>query len=63
MTSMLEQPLDLVATNAVLDSYDPSRIVNWAAEEFGDDLVMSSSFGAESACLLHMAIQPKPGVT
>lgn len=62
MTALLEQPLDLVATNAVLASYDPAQIVQWAGREFGQELVMSSSFGAESALLIHMAIQIQPDI-
>src|SRR5688572_4569978 len=57
-----ETSRDLVATNAVLDTYSPRQIVDWAAGEFGDGLVMSSSFGAESACLLHMATRAKPDI-
>src|SRR5829696_8073815 len=62
MSVAAEQALDLVATNAVLDTYTPRQIVDWAAAEFGDGLVMSSSFGAESALLLHMATRAKPDI-
>jgi phosphoadenosine phosphosulfate reductase len=62
MLAEAEQALDLVATNAVLDTYSPARVVDWAVEEFGDGLVMSSSFGAESALLLHMATRVKPDI-
>lgn len=59
MTS-LEMNLD--DTNAVLDTYAPPRIVEWAYREFGDGLVMSSSFGAESAVLIHLAAQVSPRI-
>ena len=62
MLATADQALDIVATNAVLDTYDPMRVVDWATQEFGDGLVMSSSFGAESACLLHMATRAKPDI-
>ena len=62
MTAVAEHPLDMVATNAVLNTYDPKRIVNWAADQFGEDLVMSSSFGAESAVLIHMATRLLPQI-
>jgi len=62
MSATLEQPLDLVATNAVLETYDPPQVVAWAVKEFGTDLVMSSSFGAESALLIHMATQVMPDI-
>jgi phosphoadenosine phosphosulfate reductase len=58
----LDQSLDLDATNAVLATYEPDGVVAWAARTFGDELVMSSSFGAESALLIHMAIQANPGI-
>ena len=57
-----EPVLDLDATNAVLTTYHPRQVVDWAAQEFGDGLVMSSSFGAESALLLHMATRAKPDI-
>jgi len=60
--SLISENLDLVALNQMFESSDPSKIVEWAAAQFGDDLVMSSSFGAESAALLHMANQAKPGI-
>src|SRR4051812_40297535 len=62
MIATLDQPLDLEATNAVLETYEPPKVVSWAAETFGDRLVMSSSFGAESALLIHMAIQVRPDI-
>ena len=63
MTTTLEQSaLDIDATNAVLDTYDPQQIVDWSAREFGNGLIMSSSFGAESALLLHMATRVLPDI-
>jgi phosphoadenosine phosphosulfate reductase len=62
MPAVLDQPIDLVTTNDVLETYQPRQIVDWAAREFGDGLVMSSSFGAESALLIHMATQALPGI-
>jgi phosphoadenosine phosphosulfate reductase len=62
MLATLEESLDLDATNAVLGTYEPEAVVAWAARTFGEDLVMSSSFGAESALLIHMAIQVVPGI-
>src|SRR5689334_2243285 len=57
-----KQPLDLDTLNALFEDSDPIRIVTWAAAQFGQDLVMTSSFGAESACLLHMANTALPGL-
>lgn len=63
MVSTLEKPaFDFDATNAVLDTYDPPSVVNWAAKEYGKGLVMSSSFGAESALLIHMATRVLPDI-
>ena len=36
--------------------------VRWAVEKFGDQLVMSSSFGAQSAVMLHMVSSMAPRV-
>jgi len=55
-------PLDLESQNAMFEKQDPADVCKWAAAQFGDDLVMTSSFGAESALLLHMAIQVKPDI-
>lgn len=53
---------DLPSLNAMFDRSAPEEIVRWAAAEFGDGLVMTSSFGADSAVLLHMVTRVKPGV-
>ena len=62
MSAVLEQPLDIDASNAVLETYEPRAVVDWAVKEFGNGLIMSSSFGAESACLIHMATRVKPDI-
>ena len=54
--------LDLDSLNGGFEKADPAAIAQWAVEYFGEDLVMSSSFGAESAVLLHMATQLKPNL-
>src|SRR4051812_43323517 len=51
----LPELLDLDTLNPVFERQDPTQVVEWAAAQFGGDLVMSSSFGAESAMLIHMA--------
>jgi phosphoadenosine phosphosulfate reductase len=55
----MQQPdtIDLLAVNPVLETRTPSQIIEWAYAEFRDELVMSSSFGAESAVMLHLASQ------
>src|SRR3954454_19847985 len=58
----ISQPLDLELTNAVIGTYDPAKVVEWSAHQFGNGLVMSSSFGAESALLIHMATRVLPDI-
>src|SRR5688572_28734119 len=54
--------LDLDTVNAMFEKADPAQVVAWAAAQFGAGLVMSSSFGAESAMLLHMATRVLPDI-
>lgn len=54
--------LDVPTLDAMLESSQPQKIVAWAAAQFGGDLVMTSSFGGESALLLHMATQALPRI-
>src|ERR1700736_616240 len=56
------EELDLPSLNLMFESSDPARIVDWAAAQFGTDLVMTSSFGAESALLLHMTTRVMPDI-
>lgn len=62
MTTATTTELDLPEINAMLETRTPPQIVAWAAAEFGNGLVMSSSFGAESAVMLHMAVQVMPRI-
>lgn len=61
MTLTAEQ-LDLAAINPLLETQHPRKIVEWAAAQFGRDILMSSSFGAESALLIHMATRVMPDI-
>ena len=54
--------LDLTMLNPLLSEHSPTQIVDWAVRQFGEGLVMSSSFGAESATLLHMAVSVMPRI-
>lgn len=38
------------------------RTISWAANHFGDGLVLSTSFGVQSAVMLHLATQVKPDI-
>jgi len=44
------------------DWFPAHELLDWPTNQFGDGLVMSSSFGAESALLLHMATQVLPNI-
>lgn len=57
-------PLDEVAQlNARLRDAEPQEILRAAIERFGSRLALVSSFGSESAVLLHMAAQIDPNIT
>ena len=58
----LEPGLDVHALDARLRHAEPQEILRAAVELFGDKLALVSSFGAESAVLLHMAAQIKPDI-
>jgi phosphoadenosine phosphosulfate reductase len=53
---------DLDALDASLAGADAEEVVRWAAETFGERLVMSSSFGAHSAVMLHLASRVVPKI-
>lgn len=53
---------ELEQINARFETAHPREICAWAAEKFGDGLVMTSSFGADSMCTVHLATQVKPDV-
>ena len=57
-----EDRLDLDAIGPMLEGRSPEQVVAWSAAQFGGGLVMSSSFGAESALLIHMAVQVMPDI-
>ena len=63
MGEVVEQTtLDLPTLNATFERQQPQQIIEWAAAQFAPELVMTSSFGAESALLLHMATQVVPNI-
>jgi phosphoadenosine phosphosulfate reductase len=53
---------DLAAVNAALSSASPEERIAWAAREFGPGLVLSSSFGAQAAVMLHLATRVVPDI-
>lgn len=50
----------LDAANARLEGAPAETVIAWAAETFGKSLVMSSSFGAHSAVMLHLVHRVVP---
>jgi phosphoadenosine phosphosulfate reductase len=54
--------VDLAAVNASLASASAEDRIAWAASEFGDSLVLSSSFGAQAAVMLSLATHVVPGI-
>lgn len=58
--------IDLEQVNQQLGAYlaskDTKQIVAWAADTFGDELVMSTSFGIQSAVMLHLVTRVVPNI-
>jgi phosphoadenosine phosphosulfate reductase len=45
-----------------LEAMTAQERIKWAVETYGDRLILSTSFGIQSALLLHMATQVKPDI-
>mmetsp|Transcript_496 Transcript_496/g.1214 ORF Transcript_496/g.1214 Transcript_496/m.1214 type:complete len:531 (-) Transcript_496:467-2059(-) len=69
--AMVHEPAQVVDTASELERMngellrverDPLDVLRWAMEEFDGRLAMSTSFGIQSAVLLHMATQVKPDI-
>ena len=60
--SSSEPELDLAAVNAELEDLTAQDRIAWAVNRFKEGLVMSSSFGLQSAVLLHLANKALPGI-
>ncbi|NEP17853.1 MAG: phosphoadenylyl-sulfate reductase [Leptolyngbya sp. SIO4C1] len=54
--------LDLAAVNQTFETADANRLVQWGAQTFGNGLVMSTSFGIQSAVMLHLVTQQIPDI-
>jgi len=55
-------PIDLDAVNQQLDGTSAEQVVQWAAKQFGAGLVMSTSFGVQSAVMLHLVTRVVPDI-
>ncbi|ERN40975.1 phosphoadenosine phosphosulfate reductase, thioredoxin dependent [Rubidibacter lacunae KORDI 51-2] len=63
MTGVVDKPkLDLTAVNERLVDLDAERVVQWASETFGNGLVLSTSFGIQSAVMLHLVTRELPNI-
>src|SRR5438477_12318375 len=62
MAALETTQYDLDILNAEFERRHALDIIEWAVEEFGDDLALSSSFGADSAVMLHLATRVKPDI-
>ncbi len=54
--------LDLDAINHQWGNADASHLVQWGYDTFGDGLVLSTSFGIQSAVMLHLVTQVVPDI-
>jgi phosphoadenosine phosphosulfate reductase len=61
-TTLAQPKIDLDEVNRRLDSTSALDIVRWAGEQFGGGLIMTSSFGAQSAVMLHLVTQVLPDI-
>lgn len=50
------------ALNGELEKKSAVQRIEWACGRFGDDLVLSTSFGIQSAVMLHLSAQVAPGI-
>lgn len=56
-------PQKVERLNARFERAHPTEIIRWAVEAFRPDVALTSSFGADSAALIHMAIQVDPRIS
>jgi phosphoadenosine phosphosulfate reductase len=60
--AIVKPDLDLEAVNQQLSKASAHQLVQWAADTFGDGLVMSTSFGIQAAVMLHLVTQVIPDI-
>jgi phosphoadenosine phosphosulfate reductase len=61
-TTLHQSQLDIETINQQLDSLEATQIVKWASDTFGSGLVMSTSFGIQSAVMLHLVTSVVPDI-
>lgn len=55
-------PSEVKRLNARFEAAHPTEIVRWAVETFRPDVALTSSFGTDSAALIHMALAVDPHI-
>ena len=58
----LNPAVDTAAADRRLSGASPSERIAWAYKEYGNSLVLSTSFGAQAAVMLHLATQVVPDI-
>jgi phosphoadenosine phosphosulfate reductase len=53
---------EIISINEQLESASAEERVRWAVEQFGEKLVLSSSFGIQAAVMLHLVNEVVPGI-
>ena len=53
-------PAEVKRFNERFATAHPTEIIRWAVETFRPDVALTSSFGSDSAALIHMALQADP---
>ncbi len=61
-TATLLQPETLPVESERLERLSAEERVRWAAEQFGEKLIVSTSFGIQSAVMLHLVTQVVPEI-
>ncbi|KAF0094061.1 MAG: phosphoadenosine phosphosulfate reductase [Puniceicoccaceae bacterium 5H] len=59
-TASALEPEQLATWNEEWQDLDAGQRIEWAAKQFGDELVLSTSFGIQSAVMLHLISQHAP---
>lgn len=62
MQAVVADQLDLDVLNPSFEKMDAVKIIDWSFRQFGEDLVMTSSFGDQAVVLIHLATQVKPDI-
>ncbi|MBI4340742.1 MAG: phosphoadenylyl-sulfate reductase [Candidatus Omnitrophica bacterium] len=60
MSALALSAQEIERLNSRFATAQPVEIIRWAVETFRPDVALTSSFGADSAALIHMALQADP---